>query len=507
MKGVLPRDAKSVSGCSVAHEAEGVLPRDAKSVSVLIAHEVEGVPIREARSVSAARDSECTSVAHDVEGVLRRDAKSVSEGVLLRDARSASVACDAESASDSHEVEGTLRRDVERLPAAREVPKRSASRRTEMGRMTSASRPPEMCFACEAEGVLRCDAKSVSVARVAKSASVASAMDFVTRDAESASVAHEVEGAAALKVVPPIEGVLPRRDAKSVSVAHEVEARAKSVSVAHEVEGVLRRDAKSVSFAHDAKSVSEGVLPRDAKNVSGARDAVSASAAHEAKGELRHDAKSASVPLDAESAPVAHEVEGVLRYDSKNVPAAYPAAHEIEGVLRRDAKSVSEGVLPRDAKSVSVARDAESVPARESSIVEAGSNTSEALEADTCMLRGLVGVVRESSVFCDEAFAPAWHGCRCEPCVQRRAMARELGTLLEMKCLEGCGGLVCSEMSVELSARLRLRTEHLPIVAEVLSMTMPDLMVAMRTRSEESVGLWAGYVNTLAQGLLPLTQG
>jgi hypothetical protein len=134
-------------------------------------------------------------------------------------------------------------------------------------------------------------------------------------------------------------------------------------------------------------------------------------------------------------------------------------------------------------------------------------NISEALEADTCMLRGLVGAVRESSVLCDEAFAPAWKGCRCEPCVHRRALANELGTLLEMKCLEGCGGLACSEMSVELSARLRLRTEHLPIVAEVLSMTMPDLMVAMRTRPEEAPRLWGGLREYPGSGTSPAHAG
>jgi hypothetical protein len=233
--GVLPRDAKSVSGVSVAHEVDGVLPRDAKSVSVLVAHEVEGVPIRDARSVSAARDAEGASVAHNVEGVLRRDAKRVSEGVLLRDARCASVACDAESVSVSHEVEGVLCRDAERSPVAHEVPKRSASRRTEMGRMTSASRPRDaksVSVVHEIEGVLPRDALSVSVACDAKSASAACEVEVdLCRDAKSACV-DDVS-----------YSVLDRHDAKSVSVARDAE----STSVALVVEGVSRHDAKSVS--------------------------------------------------------------------------------------------------------------------------------------------------------------------------------------------------------------------------------------------------------------------
>jgi hypothetical protein len=93
-----------------------------------------------------------------------------------------------------------------------------------------------MCFAREAEGVLRRDAESVSVAHVAKSASVASA--------ESASVAHEVEGVLHLDAKSVSEGGL-LRDAKGVPVVRGA------------VEGVLRRDAKSVLVVREAEGVPE----------------------------------------------------------------------------------------------------------------------------------------------------------------------------------------------------------------------------------------------------------
>jgi hypothetical protein len=227
------------------------------------------------------------SVAREVEGVLPRGAKSVSvvhevevDGVLRRIAKRASVARDAESVSDAHEVEGVLCHDVENFPVAYEEPKRSASRRTEMGRMTSASRPPETRHPAW-YGVLPRDAKSVPVARDAKSVSAA--------HAKSVSVAHDVEGVLHRDA----ESASAARDAKSVSVAHEVEVAcdAKSASAAREVEGVLCRGATGALAAHEV----ERVLPRVVTSASVARSAKSASAVQELEGVLRRDAKSVSV--------------------------------------------------------------------------------------------------------------------------------------------------------------------------------------------------------------------
>jgi hypothetical protein len=207
VEGVLRRDAVSVS---VDRKVEGVLPRDAKSVSVV--HEVEGELPRDAMSVSFACEAMSASAAREIEGVLRRDAKSASvahevEGVLPRDAKSVSVARGAKSASAAHELEGVLRRDAKGVSVAHEV--------------EGVSRAEPHAALYEAEG----EAPSVGTTRVPAAGVVGTHLLHpdkpCARDAESVSVAHEVEG-------------VLRRDAKSVSVARD----AKSVSVSHEVEGV-----------------------------------------------------------------------------------------------------------------------------------------------------------------------------------------------------------------------------------------------------------------------------
>jgi hypothetical protein len=97
-----------------------------------------------------------------------------------------------------------------------------------------------------------------------------------------------------------------RRDAKSVSVARVAKsasvASAESASVAHEVEGVLHLDAKSVS---------EGVLLRDAKGVSVVRDAVSTSVAHVVEVKS-HDGGVRKSAADTLCAPVRRELPGVV---------------------------------------------------------------------------------------------------------------------------------------------------------------------------------------------------